>query len=277
MQRSAFIVPLLVAAALFAQKDPSTRAAWNRPVPPFRIIGNIYYVGMAGVSSFLIVTPQGDILIDGGLPESPPLIEKSIAALGFHVHDVKYLLNSHAHFDHAGGLAALKRASGATLVASRGDTPVLTSGRQPNFPDSFPVHVDRIIDDGAKVELGGSVLTAHITPGHTKGCTTWTMPVTDNGRTYNVVFYCSTTVVDKLAGNAWYPQIAADYETSFRKLRILPCDVFLAPHPGMFHMEEKRKRLARGGPNPFIDPNEFRAYVDQSEREFRAELAARKR
>jgi metallo-beta-lactamase class B len=267
------LIPILLAVTVFGQKNSDTRIAWNKPVPPFHIIGNIYYVGVAGVSSFLIVTPQGDILLDGGLPESAPLIEKSIATLGFRIADVKYLLNSHAHFDHAGGLAELRRASGAKLIASRGDTPVLTTGKQVGFPDSFPVHVDRVIDDGATVELGGVVLTAHLTPGHTKGCTTWTMPVTDSGKTYNVLFYCSTSVVDRLVHNARYPGIVADYEASFRKLRTLPCDVFLGPHGEFFHLEEKRQRLAAGGPNPFIDPAEFPAYVDQSERDFRATLA----
>ena len=275
----AFLVPrlalvlIIFGGLLFAQKNASTRAAWNQPMPPFRIIGNIYYVGVTGVSSFLIVTPKGDILLDGGLPESAPLIEKSIAALGFHIRDVKILLNSHAHYDHDGGLAELKRASGAQLVASRADTPVLTSGRQPGFPDSPPVHVDRQIDDGATVDLGGTVLTAHLTPGHTKGCTTWTMPVTDAGRTYNVLFYCSTSVVDRLVGNTWYPQIVSDYEATFRKLRTLQCDVFLGSHGGFFNLDQKRKKLAAGGPNPFIDPNEFRAFVDDSERDFRKALA----
>jgi metallo-beta-lactamase class B len=262
-----------LAAVLPAQTNPATRAEWNRPVKPFRIVGNIYYVGMAGVSSFLIVTPAGDILLDGGLPESAQPIERNIAALGFHITDVKYLLNSHAHFDHAGGLAELKQASGAQMVASHADTPVLSSGRQPGFPPSKPIKVDREIGDGETVELDGAVLTAHLTPGHTKGCTTWTMPVQDSGRTLNVVFYCSTSVVDKLVNNGAYPRIAADYEATFQKLRALPCDVFLGAHPGFFNMNEKLERMKAGGANPFIDPAGYRAYLDRSEQDFRQALA----
>jgi len=255
-----------------AQSNSAARMAWNKPVKPFRIAGNIYYVGMAGVSSFLVVTPAGDILLDGGLPESAAPIERNIAALGFHVRDVKYLLNSHAHYDHCGGLAKLKRESGAQMIASQGDAPALASGDQPGFSSAPAVKVDRIIDDGATVTLGGVLLTAHITPGHTKGCTTWTMPVTEGGRKYNVLFYCSTSVVDNLVNNRNYPNIAADYEASFQKLRALPCDIFLGSHPGFFNMDEKLRRRAAGGPNPFIDPAEYRAFVDHSEQDFRAAL-----
>jgi metallo-beta-lactamase class B len=254
--------------ALFCQQA-SQRAEWNQPFKPFRIVGNIYYVGPAGVSSFFISTPQGAILIDGGLPESAPLIEKNIADLGFHMIDVKYLLNGHAHFDHAGGLAELKRLSGGKMVASKPDAEALTTGRG---ADSHPVKVDRLIGDKDTVSLGGATLTAHITPGHTRGCTTWTMPVTEAGKTYNVVFYCSTSVVDVLVNNHSYPQIVADYEHSFVELRKLPCDVFLAPHGSLFHLSEKRARMTPGAPNPFIDAQEYQPYIDASEREFRHAL-----
>lgn len=252
---------------------------WNQPVEPFRIIGNIYYVGVSEVASYLITTPQGHILLDGGFAETAPIIEKNIAKLGFRVHDVKYLLNSHAHYDHCGGLAELKRISGARMVASRADAEVLESGRQKNYsiPDSlFPaVKVDRLIDDGQKVQLGGVSLTAILTPGHTKGCTTWTMPVEDAGKTYHVVFYCSTSVPGyPLVDNSRYPEIVSDYERSFARLRQLPCDVFLGPHGSFFRLMEKRAQLAKGGRNPFIDPSELRMYVDQSEEEFRKELKA---
>lgn len=195
------------------------------------------------MSSFLVVTPSGSILLDGALPETAPQIEKNIAKLGFRLADVKYLLNSHAHYDHAGGLAQLKRDSGAQLVVSRADGATIESGRGADLP---AVHVDRFVEDGGKVELGGAVMTAVLTPGHTKGCTTWTMPVTVAGKTLHVVFYCSTSVVDKLKGNRDYPQIAADYRRSFDILAKLPCDVFLAPHAGQFHMDEKRAKLAAG-------------------------------
>lgn len=270
---------LIFGVAVHAQSNASARAEWNRPVEPFRIIGDIYYVGVSEVASYLITTPQGHILLDGGFAETPPIIEKNITELGFRVHDVKYLLNSHAHYDHCGGLAELKRISGARMVASRADAEVLESGRQRNYsiPDSlFPaVKVDRLIDDGEKVQLGGVTLTAILTPGHTKGCTTWTMPVEDAGKTYHVVFYCSTSVPGyPLVGNTRYPQIVSDYERSFARLRQLPCDVFLGPHGSFFHLMEKCAQLAKGGPNPFVDPSELRKYVDQSEAEFQRELKA---
>jgi metallo-beta-lactamase class B len=250
----------------------SRREAWNQPFAPFRVIGNIHYVG-AGVSSFLITTPEGAILLDGGLPETAPLISKSIAELGFRVSDVKFLLNSHAHYDHAGGLAALKKASRARLVASQGDAPALRAGN----PDQPAVAVDRVVNDGDTVELGGTVLTAHVTPGHTPGCTTWTTTVTDAGKPYRVVFFCSTSVVDHLVGNSHYPGIVADYERSFTALRALPADVFLGPHPEFFQMAAKRERMKSGGPNPFIDPGELRRYLDQSEQKFREVLERERR
>ena len=270
-------VILSFAPGLFGQRNAAERAAWNQPVDPFRIIGNIYYVGVSDVASYLITTSQGHVLLDGGFAETAPIIEKNIATLGFRVQDVKYLLNSHAHYDHCGGLAELKGISGAHMVASRADAEVLESGRQRNYsiPDSlFPaVKVDRLINSGETVQLGGITFTAILTPGHTKGCTTWTMPVEDAGKTYRAVFYCSTSVPGyPLVDNMRYPQIVSDYERSFAVLQQLPCDVFLAPHGSFFHLTEKRARLAKGGPNPFIDPTELRSYVDQSAEEFHREL-----
>jgi metallo-beta-lactamase class B len=238
-------------------------------MPPFRIIGNIYYVGVSGISSFLITTPAGDILLDGGLPESAHLIERNIAALGFHLNDVKYLLNSHAHFDHAGGLAELKRLSGAQLIASKADSRTVNAGG-PSMP---AVSVDRTIGDNGTVQLGGTTLTAHLTPGHTPGCTTWTVTAAENGRNYRVVFFCSTSVAgNHLVNNRQYPQIVSDYEHSFAVLRQMPCDVFLGAHGEFFHLDEKRALLGKGGPNPFINPAEFRAYIDESQRDFEREL-----
>jgi metallo-beta-lactamase class B len=242
---------------------------WNQPFAPFRVLGNIYYVGAAGVSSFLIKTPAGSILLDGGLAQTAPLIQKGIAELGFRLKDVKYLLNSHSHYDHAGGLAALKKASGAKLVASEGDAATLRAGS----PEQPAVAVDRVLNDGDTLELGGSVLTAHVTPGHTPGCTTWTMTATDAGKPYQVVFYCSTSVVDRLVDNPGYPSIVADYERSFPLLRALPCDVFLGPHGEFFQLAQKRERMTPGAANPFIDPGELRRFVDRSEQQFREALA----
>jgi metallo-beta-lactamase class B len=254
-----------------SQNGPSSTAEsdWNQPFEPFRVLGNVYYVGALGVSAYFIQTPAGAILLDGGLQETAPRIEKNITTLGFRLQDVKVLLNSHAHFDHAGGLAALQKASGAKLVASQGDAPALRSGsdRQP------AVRVDRVIADGDTVELGGTVLTAHVTPGHTPGCTTWTTTVVEAGRSHPVVFHCSTSVVDRLLDNPRYPSIVADYERSFAALRALPCDVFLAPHGDFFQLSAKRAKVTAGGPNPFIDPNELRRFVDRSEQAFREALA----
>lgn len=254
------------------QSAASGSEDWNVPFDPFHVIGNIHYVGASGVSSYLITTPAGAILLDGGLAETAPLITKSIAELGFRVQDVKLLLNSHAHYDHAGGLAALKKASGAKLVASAADAKILRAGArlQP------AVSVDRVLNDGEDVELGGTRLTAHVTPGHTPGCTTWTMTTTDAGKAYSVVFYCSTTVVDRLLDNSSYPSIVTDYERTFPALRALTADVFLAPHPMQFQMAAKRARMSAGAPNPFVDPTELRRHVDRSEQQFRDALAREK-
>ncbi len=255
----------------FAQNGPDQRAEWNRPVKPFRIIGNIYYVGAANVSSFYIKTPQGAILLDGGLPETAPVIEKSIAELGFSIKDVKILLNSHAHYDHCGGLAELKRHSGANMIACERDAAVLTSAK--GGAGEFPaVKVDRVIADHQTVQLGGVTITAHITPGHTKGCTTWTMPVSEAGKTFQVVFYCSTSVVDKLVNNRAYPNIVSDYERSFAELRTMPCDVFLAPHAGFFNLDEKRKQREEGKLDAFVDSREMKKFVEESERAFHEQL-----
>jgi metallo-beta-lactamase class B len=269
------LLPLLAAA----QNNAATRSRWNEPMEPFRIAGNIYYVGTLNLASYLITTPQGDILIDGGLEESAPRIEKSIVKLGFRLTDVKVLLNSHAHYDHAGGLAALKRATGAQLVASRADGEMIAQGRQVYFdigPDRKfpPAKIDRFIGDGETVQLGSVTLTARLTPGHSLGCTTWTMPVVEDGKAYNVVFFCSTTFGGfQFLNNPKNPHLVEDFNSTFVKLHQMPCDIFLAPHGEIFHLTEKRARVQAGGANPFVDSTEFAAYVTASERDFRRELA----
>ena len=261
----------LLPLGLIAQNSAQQRAQWNQPVKPFRIIGNIYYVGAANVSSFFIQTPDGAILLDGGLPETAPVIEKSIAELGFSIKDVKILLNSHAHFDHCGGLAELKKLSGAQMIVSERDRPVLDTAQ--GGLGAFPaVHVDRVIGDKQTVQLGGVTLTAHLTPGHTKGCTTWSMPVSSGGKTYQVVFYCSTSVVDKLVNNSDYPGIVSDYMRSFAELRKMPCDVFLAPHAAFFKLDEKHAKLDAGKLDAFVDPTEMQKFVNESEQTFRKKL-----
>jgi metallo-beta-lactamase class B len=269
----------LFASLIFAQKDPRSFEPWTRPAAPFRVIGNIYYVGGEDLTSYLIVTPKGLILLDGGSAALAPVIKTNIEELGFKVEEIRYLLNSHAHLDHAGGLALLKKLSGAKLVASEGDRPLLERRTQdPQFGERLgfsAVQVDRIIHDGETVELGGVALRAVLTPGHTPGCTTWTMTVSENGKNYDVVFLCSISVPFeyRLVNNKNYPQIVSDYEYSFARLKRLRCDVFLGAHGSFFNLKEKRGRLKAGArPNPFIDANEFRWFVAASEREFQQRL-----
>ena len=275
MRISILLALFSASVAAFSQQTVQERQAWNIPVEPFRIIGNVHYVGAAGVSSFLITATMGHILIDGGLPETAPLVAKNVSTLGFRLVDIKYLLNSHAHFDHAGGLAELKRLTGAQLIASEGDSKTLRTGNRPSDEASTfpPVDVDRIIGDNETVKVGDVTLTAHLTPGHTKGSTTWTTQIVEGDKTRHVLFYSSTTVAaNRLVNNLEYPQIVSDYERTFARVRELPCDVFLAPHGNFFKLPEKMSRRAKGGPNPFIDPAEFKSFVDNSERDFRRQL-----
>jgi metallo-beta-lactamase class B len=279
---------LLVAAGAAQAQTKEQLEAWNTPVEPFRIIGNVYYVGASDVTSFLIVTPAGDIVLDGGLAQTAPQIEANIRTLGFKLNDVKILLNSHAHFDHAGGLAELKKSTGAKLAGMDGDATVLEQGGRGDyfFGDTGlfpPVKADRVIHDGDTVRLGGTTLTARLTPGHTRGCTTWTMTTSDAGKDYNVVFVCSATVldgyelVDRPGHPASYPGIAADYEKSFRVWKSLPCDAFLASHGQFFNLAEKREALERGAKeNPFIDPAGYQEYVLRKEADFQTELDRQK-
>lgn len=279
MKRLAIAVGLAACATAAQAQSP---ANWTQPTEPFQIADNLYYVGTEGLSVFLITTPQGHILIDGAMPTSAKPVEASIAKLGFKVSDVKVLLNTHAHFDHAGGLADLKRDTGAKLAASAGDRLALETGKYIGSEDvtAFdfaPVKVDRVLRDGDQVTLGGETLTAHVTPGHTAGCTTWTFPVAIGGQRHEAVLYCSTSVAaNRLVSRSkgpQYPGIAADYETSFAKLRTLKADVFLAPHAEQFGMPAKRAKLAAGGPNPFIDPGMLPATIAASEAAFRQDLA----
>jgi metallo-beta-lactamase class B len=261
------------------QADADARA-WNQPVKPFHVIGNIYYVGAKEISSFLIVTPRGDIVLDGGYVQTAPQIEANIRTLGFHLKDVKILLNSHAHMDHAGGLAELKRATGARLYASVASARSLESGGHGDYAlgDDYtfpPVTPDHLLRDGDTVSLGGTTMTAHLTPGHTKGCTTWTMNVEANGKRYPVVFACSTSVLSsvRLVNNPRYPGIAQAYEKAFRVLHSLSCEVFLGVHGWEFDLTAKRQALAAGmKSNPFIDPAGYRAYVNRSQAAFLKDL-----
>jgi metallo-beta-lactamase class B len=276
------LLTLVFACSAFSQGNPE----WTTPHKPFRVIGNVYYVGSKDLASYLITTPQGLILINSSLTTSVPLIRKSVEALGFHFKDVKILLISHGHWDHAAGSAEIKRLTGAKYMVMDADVPLVESGGKDDFQygkdaeSQFPAtKVDRVLHDGDEVKLGGVVLVAHKTPGHTKGCTTWTMKVREDSKTYNVVIVGSPNVNTgyKLVGNAAYPTIAQDYELTFRTLQSLPCDVFLGAHGIYFGMESKFARMKAGGVNPFVDPEGYRSYVAEREQAFHAELAKQSR
>jgi metallo-beta-lactamase class B len=264
-----------------AQLERSFRAM-NRPFEPLRVVGNIYYVGASDVTSFLIVTPAGHILVDTGFASTVPMIRKNMQTLGFRFEDVKVVVNTHAHVDHAGGHALTKRETGASLVMSAADAALLARGGKgdvlPVDNDLVlykPATADRVVNDGDSVSLGGVTLTAHLTPGHTRGATTWTTTVEDAGKSLDVVFFCSTTLLPgvRLVGNAEYPAIADDFAATFRTLKALPCDVFLAPHGAMFSLGEKARKARQGSDrNPFIDPEGYRDWVARTEQAFRSRL-----
>ena len=275
---------LICAGVVGAQAPPPAQTSAGDflvPFPAHRVIDNIYFVGSKGLGTYLVTTPQGHILINAGLEDSVPMIQESVEKLGFRFSDIKILLISHAHFDHDAGAARIKKLTGAKYVVMDADVPVVESGGKKDFfyantPKMlYPAtKVDRVLHDGDTVSLGNSVLTAHLTPGHTKGCTTWTMKVHEGGASYDVVIVGSPNVNDgyKLMNNAAYPQITSDYEKTFRVLRSLHCDVFLGAHGSYYDMESKYARMG-GSTNPFIDPKGYQEYVNDRERAFRAELA----
>ena len=269
---------LCLAVCLKGAADPT----WTEPFPAYRIVGNVYYVGSRGLASFLIATPQGNILINSNLATSPPLLRASVEKLGFRWRDTKILLISHAHYDHCAGSAEIKRETGARYMVMAPDVRVIESGGATDFQYGQnaamryqPVKVDRVLHDGEQVTLGGVVLTAHLTPGHTKGCTTWTLNVPDGGKTEHVVIVGSPNVNEgyKLVHNGQYPQIAQDYERCFRVLAALPCDVFLGAHGAYYGMEEKYARLKAGSKNAFVDPDGYKRFVQEKDAAFREELA----
>jgi metallo-beta-lactamase class B len=270
-------VSLFCAIHAFAQSRPE----WTNPFPPFRIAGNLYYVGSEDLASYLIVTPQGDILINSNLASSPPLIKKSVESLGFHFSDIKILLISHAHYDHCAGSAEILRETHAKYEVMASDVSVVESGGRTDFHYATdksmhfpPTHVDRILHDGDTVSLGGVTLTAHLTAGHTKGTTTWTFNETEAGRMLHVVIVGSPNVNPgyKLVHNPRYPQIAADYKHQFEVLKKLPCDIFLGAHGGYFGLAEKYPRFKSGDKDAFIDPAGYKAYLADREQAFEAEL-----
>jgi metallo-beta-lactamase class B len=269
----------IVASAAAATDWP---AAWHEPTEPFHVVGNIYYVGSKGIAAYLIVSPKGDILLDGTEAENGAMIERNIAKLGFNIRDVKVLLNNHAHFDHAGALAQLKADSGATFLANPRDKAILESGHitlqnSNDLLDFPPVKVDRTLRDGEVVRVGPIEMTAIFTPGHTPGCTSWTTDVRDHGRTLAVVFPCSITVGgNPLVGNKSYPDIAGDFRRSFARLERLKADVVLPGHPELADVQGRAARRRDDGPDAFVDPGQLQRLVANARRDFEQELAKEK-
>jgi metallo-beta-lactamase class B len=283
MRRRNFLLGMASAPAVALRAFESS-VHGNEPFPAYRIIGNIYYVGAKDITSFLIVSPSGHVLVNSGYEETVPIIQTGLEKLGFRLADIKFLLNGQAHLDHVAGQPLLKRITGAQVVVSQGDEHVVATGGAGDFRFDGkmswkPCKVDRVVRDGDTLSVEGVTLTAHITPGHTVGCTTWTLPVESEGQQLQAVIVGGTTVFpsDRLVNNAKYPGIAADYARTFRILRSLPCDVFLGAHGVYYGMLEKYDRLKKGiKPNPFVDPDGYRAFVDRSEQSFEEELAKQK-
>jgi metallo-beta-lactamase class B len=267
-------VIVLTSAVAVAQS-----ADWSTPHEPYRVMGNIYYVGTKGIGVYLITTPKGHILLDGATEQGAEVVKANIKALGFKLTDVKYLIETHAHFDHVGGTAKIKRDTGATFIASAADRAGLEGGIHDGLFNygkmTFaPIKVDQVIADGGKLTLGGTTLTAVVTPGHSRGCTAWTMTIKEKGRPLNVIFYGSTTTAGNiLVNNTIYPTIVSDFRSSFAKLKAIRADVFLTNHPEFADLEAKHLAQTAGKPDAFVNAKELPAYVAQSETDFNAELA----
>ena len=270
-------ISMVGAARAFAQNN------WNSPTEPFHVIDNVYYVGTEGLSAFLFTTPDGHILLDGATPQGAPIIEVNITKLGFKLSDVKVLLNSHAHFDHSGGLKQLKQDTGAKLYAMEGDVSALEGGFYLGSEDSKtmgapPVKVDKVLHDGETVKLGGFTLTANLTPGHSRGCTSWGAKLSDGGKTYDALVFCSATVAaNRITPPVQYEGIVADYRSTFVKTKSMHVDIPLAPHPEFFQLLDKAAKAKSDpkAPNPFVDPAAFPALMTKLEADFERTLKER--
>ena len=260
--------------ALLAQSD------WNEPFPPHRIADNLYYAGSKGLSSYLITTNQGHILINSSFERTIPIIRANVEKLGFKMSDVKILLGSHAHGDHMEGNALMQEFTGARVYVMAGDDQVIAHGGQGQYlyKDRWkPCRVDRVLHDGDKVTLGDATLVAHLTPGHTRGCTTWTMAAKDKGKVLQVVIVGSPNANTgyQLVNNPDYPEIASDFAKTFQVLKSLPCDIFLGAHGAYYDMAAKYERLQKDpGSNPFIDPAGYKAYIAERESTYKQNLAS---
>jgi metallo-beta-lactamase class B len=280
MKRALILVAMLTCVtSVAAQSDPT----WRQPFEPLRIVGNIYYVGTRGLSAFLVVTPGGGILIDSGEAASVPFIRASVEKLGFRMSSIRILLAGHAHFDHVGGHAEIVKLTGAQVMAMSADREALESGvdRSALGGDGWtPVKVDRVLKDRDTVTLGGTTLTAHLTPGHTQGCTTWTTDASQDGQRYQVAMVCSVTINEgvHLVGNTRVPAIAQHYADAFRVLHGLTPDVYVAEHGSVFALDDKAGRATSGAQaNPFVDPDGYRRFVDRSEQAYLTQLRQEQR
>jgi len=263
---------LVFAPSARAQQYTPPNAEWNQPVEPFKIAGNLYYVGASDVTSYAITTPDGIILIDTGFRETVPLIEANLKKLGFRFEDIRLVLIMHAHNDHAGGVADIKARTKARFLSSPGDVPLFEHGGQGDFAfgDHFyypPVKPDALLRDGEPVGLGGTQLTPHFTPGHTKGATSYTTTIHDGDHDYHVVFVSSLSTPDyQLIDNPKYPAVLQDLDASIARLRVLPCDIFLSEHGSQFELSRRmQQRVADPAHNPFVDPAGYRALLDRAE------------
>ena len=251
---------------------------WTAPFEPFQLIDNIYYVGTDGIAVYVIKTSQGLILMDTAMPQSTGMIKDNIAKLGFKVADIKIILNTHAHLDHTGGFAEIKKETGAQLIAGERDKPLLEGGYYPgdekNEDLAFPaVKVDRAVKEGDNVTLGDTTLTAHATPGHSPGCTSWELTVKDGKENREVLFFCSGTVaLNRLVGQPTYPGIVDDYRATFAKAKAMKIDVLLGPHPEVYGMQAKRAEMKEGAPNPFVKPGEIVTYATGLSEDFDKQL-----
>jgi len=274
----ALAVGMGICAPAFASDPPE----WSTPVKPFRIVGNVYYVGTKGLAAYLILSDQGAILLDGTSAGNAQLIERNIETVGVALHDVKRLVSDHAHEDHVGALARIKQDTGADFFASAGDRWALEHGRVRGDthyrPKPFaPIKVDHVIRDGEAMQLGDVMLIAHLTPGHTPGCTSWSMTVEDQGRRLDVLFLGSIAVAGNvLVGNHAYPQIASDYRASFRKLATMKADIVLPSHPDLADVIEREARREAGEKDSFIDPQVLPSLVADFREAFEKSLAERR-
>jgi len=280
------IVGLLLGAAAAAQapkvwtaqdlflRNIGSREDQDTAFTPHKILGNLYYVGTRTLASFLLTTPEGHILINSDYERNVPTVRGSIEQLGFKYSDVKIVLGSHAHADHMEGDALVKQLTGATVMAMAEDVPAL----QNMTPGGKPHPIDRVLHDGDQVKLGDMTLVAHLTPGHTRGCTTWTFNIAEGGKTFSVLIIGSVGVNPgmKLVGNTEAPNIQQEFERSFKWLRAQHPDIPLGSHPGMYNMNEKFAKLGRGGASPYVDPGGYKAELDIVEGVYRSVLAQQK-